>query len=143
MTEQNESVPEMVDPPEENEEEEEPLIPANFSIPIHKILHDAQQTHGLTHDGDDYSQYHTYLTNRISRLRHSNPVYKRKGGSGSNRKKHAYSKREITVAEANEHENFILVALYIAERAWAHAMELKTASEDGRSSMNAKSKSNS
>lgn len=107
--------------------EEEPFEPSNYSIQIHKILHDAQQSHGLTHD--DYNQYHTYLTNRISRLRHSQPVHKRQSG-----KKHAYNKREITIEEANGHENFILIALYITERAWAHAMELKSASEGGNPS---------
>ena len=107
--------------------EEEPFEPSNYSIQIHKILHDAQQSHGLTHD--DYNQYHTYLTNRVSRLRHSQPVHKRQSG-----KKHAYNKREITIEEANGHENFILIALYITERAWAHAMELKSASEGGNPS---------
>lgn len=108
----------------DDEEAAEVFQPSNFSIQIHKILHDAQQSHGLTHD--DYNQYRTYLTNRISRLRHSKPVYKRKSG-----KKNAFNMRKVTFEEANGHENFVLIILYITERAWAHAMELKSAAENG------------
>ena len=131
MTEEINKVPEIESEEVVEEEEPEPFVPSNFSIPIHKILHEAQQSHGLSHD--DYNQYHTYLTNRISRLRHSQSVYKRKSG-----KKNSYNKREITIEEANGHENFILIALCIAERAWAHAMELKSASEgnSGKSKRN-------
>jgi hypothetical protein len=92
--------------------------PSNFSIQIHSILQEAQQAHGLAYS--DYTSYRTYLTHRISRLRHSKPVYKRKSG-----KRNVYQKRVYTLEELNEHENFILIHLYTAERAWAHAMELK------------------
>jgi len=105
-------------------DEEEPFEPSNFSIQIHNILHTAQQSHGLNND-TDYTSYRSYLTNRISRLRHSKPVYKRTGGSGGSHKKHAFRKREFTLEEANQHENFVLISVYTVERAWAHAMEIK------------------
>lgn len=110
---------------------EQPFEPSNYSIQIHNILHTAQQSHGLNNDSD-YASYRTYLTNRISRLRHSKAVYKRTGGSGGGTKKHAFRKREYTLEEANEHENFILISIYTVERAWAHAMEIKeTANSNG------------
>lgn len=99
-------------------EEEEAFVPSSFSIPLHSILSSAQQRSLID---NDYPQYHKYLTNRISRIRHSNPVYKRKSG-----KKHVYQPRDFTsVMEANAHENYVLLAIYQVERAWAHAMELK------------------
>lgn len=94
------------------------LQPVNFTIQIHGLLHAAQQSHGLAHS--DYASYRNYLTNRISRLRHSKPVYSRKSG-----KRNVYQKREYSEEEFNRHENFILIPLYMAERAWAHAMEHK------------------
>ncbi len=127
--------PEAQIPETEPDAQSPPFEPSNFSIALHTLLHNAQQSHGLTHN--DYQQYRSYLTNRISRLRHSRPVYKRKGGGGGGgsgssggSKKHAFQKREISTEEANNHENFVLIALYTAERAWAHAMELKSSSED-------------
>lgn len=102
--------------------EEEPFVPSSFSIPIHSILSSAQQRSLID---NDYTQYHKYLTNRIARIRHSNPVYKRKSG-----KKHVYQPRDLTsVTEANAHENYVQLAMYQVERAWAHAMELKQAHE--------------
>jgi hypothetical protein len=97
--------------------------PSNFSIQIHSVLHEAQQAHGLAYS--DYKSYRTYLTHRISRLRHSKPVYKRKSG-----KRNVYQKRDYTMEEFNQHENFIWIHLYNAERAWAQAMEHKNISQD-------------
>lgn len=106
----------------ETENVSAPFVSSKLSIPIHKILSTAQQSHGLTHN--DHQQYRSYLNNRISRLRHSPSVYKRKSS-----KKNAFQKREVTIDEANKHENFVLIDLYTAERAWVHAIELKTHAE--------------
>mmetsp|Transcript_24006 Transcript_24006/g.36589 ORF Transcript_24006/g.36589 Transcript_24006/m.36589 type:complete len:620 (+) Transcript_24006:138-1997(+) len=106
----------------ESEDVAAPFVSSKLSISVHQILSTAQQSHGLTHN--DHQQYRSYLTNRISRLRHSRAVYKRKGS-----KKNNFHKREVTIDEANEHENFVLIDLYTAERAWVHAMELKTHAE--------------
>lgn len=102
--------------------DEATFIPSSFSISLHSILSTAQQRSMVD---SDYAQYHAYLTNRISRLRHSRPVYKRKSG-----KKHVYQSRDFTsLKEANVHENYVLLAIYLVERAWAHAMELKVLNE--------------
>jgi len=108
---------------DENPTEDEPFVPSSFSVPLHSILSSAQQRSLID---NDYPQYHKYLTNRISRLRHSYPVYKRKSG-----RKHVYQPRDWTsVKEANAHENYVLLAIYQVERAWAHAMELKMVNEN-------------
>ena len=58
----------------DEEEEEPPLVASNFSIAIHTLLHSAHQSHGLLHD--DYSAYRSYVTRRLSRLRHNPSVSK-------------------------------------------------------------------
>jgi len=121
--------------------------PSNFNISIHYLLTSSQNAHGLRHD--DYAQYHSYLTRRLSRLRHTYPVRKnlthygpyKKGidtlavtattatNKASSKKlgKHAFHPRpQWSGTQANDHKNYILVELYSAERAWAHSMELKT-----------------
>ena len=107
------------------EEASKEFVRANLSIQIHSIIHKAQKSHGLVSNdtSSDFTSYRSYLTNRISRLRHSKPVHKRTSGHAG--KKHAYRKKEYSIEDANQHENFILIPLAIAERAWAHAMEIK------------------
>eukprot|EP00551_Chaetoceros_affinis_P007111 CAMPEP_0203667732 /NCGR_PEP_ID=MMETSP0090-20130426/4513_1 /ASSEMBLY_ACC=CAM_ASM_001088 /TAXON_ID=426623 /ORGANISM="Chaetoceros affinis, Strain CCMP159" /LENGTH=732 /DNA_ID=CAMNT_0050531985 /DNA_START=34 /DNA_END=2229 /DNA_ORIENTATION=- len=137
---------------------------SNYSIAVHTILNDAQKAHGVPHE--DYTQYRSYLTRRLARIRHAKPVLKtlthgpkskreasaadtsnstnttsssstttttnnsnnpnpKKGG------KHSFQPRdEITLEQVTTHENFILDFLYSAERAWAHAMELKSFYKD-------------
>ena len=139
----------------ETEEETPEFLPSNFNISIHYDLTNAQNEHGLRHD--DYAQYHSYLSRRISRLRHAKGVRKNlthygsyKGGAGAETQvgsladatssgvvatksgqkvgKHAFHSRpRWSGSQANEHKNYLLVELYSAERAWAHAMELKGA----------------
>lgn len=122
-----------------NKEDEEPeledeFIPtSNFSIAIHTILNQAQQSHGVPHH--DYTQYRSYLTRRLSRIRHAKPVLRslshgnRSNSSQKQKKggKHAFQPRdEITLDQASSHENFLLDGMFTTERAWAHGMELKT-----------------
>jgi len=149
-----ESVPSAADGEVLNMNEDE-FIPSNFSIAIHTILNEAQQSHGVPHK--DYTQYRTYLTSRLARIRHAKPVIKSLShgpkrakpagaggagastgasgsGTGASKKKgakHAFQHREtITPQQANQHVNFILDGLYSTERAWAHAMELKAVYEE-------------
>ena len=133
--------------PEPETEVESEFIPnSNFSIAIHTTLHNAQQSHGVPHK--DYTQYRSYLTRRLARIRHAKPVIKslshgpkskresNANGSGNAQRskkggKHAFQPRdEITIQQATLHENYILDGLYSAERAWAHGMELKSVYEE-------------
>jgi len=106
-----------------------------FSIPIHSLLLEAHNTHGLTHS--DFHQYRTYCSHRLARLRHHKPVRKDLSYSATGYKastdrtpakggRHAFHPRgpwdETTLLS---HVNFTLVHLYGSERAWSHAMELK------------------
>ena len=116
-------------------EEETERIRELFSIPIHNLITEAHNAHGLRHS--DFSQYRTYCTHRLARLRHHKPVRKDLSYSATGYKsvvdrppikggRHAFHPRgpwdESTLSS---HINFTLVHLYGAERAWAHAMDLK------------------
>jgi len=111
-----------------------------FTIRIHNILTEAHNAHGLRHS--DFHQYHTYCTNRLSRLRHHKPVRKELSYSATGYKassssstlervvikggRHAFHPRgDFDDNTLSSHVNFTLVYLYESERAWAHAMELK------------------
>ncbi len=145
MTESNQDTATEPTPPEEPEPA--PFIPSsNYSIAIHTILNDAQKSHGVPHD--DYTQYRSYLTRRLARIRHAKPVLKTLthgpkskrdnsanaiSSSNTNKKggKHSFQPRdEITLEQVTTHENFILDYLYTTERAWAHAMEIKSFYKD-------------
>lgn len=124
---------------------------SNFSIAIHTILNNAQQSHGIV-PHKDYTQYRSYLTRRLARIRHAKPVIKALShGPKSKREsiastattsvgtikpqrkagKHAFQPRDtITIYQAATHENYILDGIYATERAWAHAMELKSFYQD-------------
>ena len=126
-----------------------PFIPtSNFTIAIHTILNNAQQSHGLV-PHNDFTQYRTYLTKRLARIRHAKPVIKSlshgpkskrdvivasNAGSASTTKKrgkHSFQPRdEITIEKASSHINYILDGIYSIERSWAHSMELKSYYED-------------
>ena len=136
-------------------EEVSSIVPsANFNIPIHSLLTNAQNSHGLLRH-NDYSQYRSYCTRRLSRIRHAKPVRRnlthgsKSAGasltsSGNKRGggRHSFHPRlELTVEDnANEHVNYILDGLYSAERAWAHAMELRGEYEQLLSSSKKKKK---
>jgi signal recognition particle subunit SRP68 len=75
---------------------------------------------------DDYKQYHSYCTRRLSRLRHAHPVrrdlvHSAAYVSGEKKKRNAYCSRE----QVSNSENALWVILVGAERAWAHSCELK------------------
>ena len=106
-----------------------------FSIPIHSLLLEAHNAHGLRHS--DFSQYRIYCTHRLTRLRHHKPVRKELSYSAAGYKasadrppikggRHAFHPRgSLDESTISSHVNFTLVHLYGAERAWSHGMELK------------------
>ncbi|KAL5982923.1 hypothetical protein ACLOJK_017002 [Asimina triloba] len=82
-----------------------------FSINVLQLLKSAQMQHGLRHR--DYTRYRRYCNARLRRLYKS---LKFTHGRGK------YSRRNITESTVTE-VRFLHVVLYMAERAWSHAME--------------------
>lgn len=101
------------------DEGEKEVKPANsLSLEIFRITKDAQQQHGLRHG--DYQRYRGYCSRRIRRLR---KVLKIPQGD----RRH-YRRKDVTTTHltANNAENRLLcIPLLQAERAWAHAMQLR------------------
>lgn len=86
-------------------------INPKFSINVLQLLKSAQMQHGLRHR--DYTRYRRYCTARLRRLYKS---LKFTHGRGR------FTKRVITESTVTE-VRFLHVVLYMAERAWSHAME--------------------
>lgn len=86
-------------------------INPKFSINVLQLLKSAQMQHGLRHG--DYTRYRRYCTARLRRLYKS---LKFTHGRGK------YSRRNITESTVTE-VRFLHIVLYMAERAWSHAME--------------------
>ncbi|KAF9621578.1 hypothetical protein IFM89_023152 [Coptis chinensis] len=82
-----------------------------FSIHVLQLLKSAQMQHGLRHG--DYTRYRRYCTARLRRLYKS---LKFTHGRGK------YTKKAITESTITE-VRYLHVVLYMAERAWSHAME--------------------
>uniref|UniRef100_A0A8D8V9S8 Signal recognition particle subunit SRP68 n=1 Tax=Cacopsylla melanoneura TaxID=428564 RepID=A0A8D8V9S8_9HEMI len=85
-----------------------------YTIEILKIIKDAQQQHGLRHG--DYQRYRGYCTRRIGRLRKT--LHLPQGD-----KRH-FKKREVTDQHLKD-EKYIYIPLFLAERAWGNAMQLR------------------
>nr|CAG4640797.1 EOG090X04NF [Eulimnadia texana] len=85
-----------------------------FTLPILKVIRDAQQQHGLRHG--DYQRYRSYCSRRLQRLRKA--LHFVQGD-----KKH-FKKKEVTVDNLKD-ERFLYLPLIQAERAWGYAMQLK------------------
>ncbi|OAY30663.2 hypothetical protein MANES_14G045200v8 [Manihot esculenta] len=86
-------------------------INPRFSINVLQLLKSAQMQHGLRHG--DYARYRRYCTARLRRLYKS---LKFTHGRGK------YTRRAITESTVTE-VRFLHLVLYLAERAWSHAME--------------------
>ncbi|KAL5700047.1 hypothetical protein ACHQM5_025546 [Ranunculus cassubicifolius] len=93
-----------------DEKANDPVNP-KFSINVLQILKSAQMQHGLRHG--DYTRYRRYCTARLRRLYKS---LKFTHGRGK------YTKRAIAESTVTE-VRYLHVVLYMAERAWSHAME--------------------
>ncbi|KAA0161262.1 hypothetical protein FNF31_03875 [Cafeteria roenbergensis] len=93
--------------------------PARVSLAIIESVRTAQVENGLRHsDFGGYRQYCTRRLRRVRTLRHVKLAHSR----GKNN--HAFVPRTLR-AEAVTSAEHLLVPLFNAERAWAHAMELK------------------
>ncbi|KAI5651758.1 RNA-binding signal recognition particle 68 domain-containing protein [Phthorimaea operculella] len=104
--------------PTEETEKEEAKPPTLLSIEILRLTKDAQQQHGLRHG--DYQRYRGYCSRRLRRLR---KVLKIPQGD----RRH-YRRRDVTTTHLtgnNAESRLLCVPLLQAERAWAHAMQLR------------------
>ncbi|XWS51497.1 hypothetical protein CRYUN_Cryun12cG0181400 [Craigia yunnanensis] len=86
-------------------------ISPKFSINVLQLLKSAQMQHGLRHG--DYARYRRYCTARLRRLYKS---LKFTHGRGK------YTRKAISESTVTE-VRFLHLVLYMAERAWSHAME--------------------
>ncbi|ONK76150.1 uncharacterized protein A4U43_C03F24470 [Asparagus officinalis] len=82
-----------------------------FSINVLQLLKSAQMQHGLRHR--DYTRYRRYCTARLRRLYKS---LKFTHGHGK------FTRKVITESTVTD-VRFLHIVLYMAERAWSHAME--------------------
>eukprot|EP00985_Skeletonema_marinoi_P010555 scaffold4955_cov71-Skeletonema_marinoi.AAC.3 len=121
--------------------------PQQLRLYLHSELTTSHTTHGITHE--DYTQYSTYCTRRLARLRHSKAVKKdllhvrlyksslstktndnttTTTNGGSKAKKNSYRAIELTNLPSEvlaSHVNYFLEPLYCAERCWAASLALK------------------
>ncbi|XP_041978514.1 signal recognition particle subunit SRP68 [Aricia agestis] len=96
----------------------EAKISNSLSLEIFRLTKDAQQQHGLRHG--DYQRYRGYCSRRIRRLR---KVLKIPQGD----RRH-YRRRDVTATHltgSNAENRLLCIPLLQAERAWAHAMQLR------------------
>nr|XP_024397376.1 signal recognition particle subunit SRP68-like isoform X2 [Physcomitrium patens] len=91
------------------------------SIGVLQLIKGAQAQHGLRHG--DYQRYRRYCTARLARLYKSLNFTHGKG---------KYVKKPITEATVTN-VRYLHIVLYLAERAWSYAMELKQATGTGSS----------
>ncbi|XP_026750266.2 signal recognition particle subunit SRP68 isoform X1 [Galleria mellonella] len=104
--------------PVPTEDKEEGKATNLLTLEIFRIIKDAQQQHGLRHG--DYQRYRGYCSRRLRRLR---KVLKIPQGD----RRH-YRRRDVTTVHltaANAENRLLGVPLLQAERAWAHAMQLR------------------
>ncbi|XP_063618571.1 signal recognition particle subunit SRP68 [Cydia splendana] len=102
----------------EETEKEEAKPPTLLTLEIFRLTKDAQQQHGLRHG--DFQRYRGYCSRRIRRLR---KVLKIPQGD----RRH-YRRRDVTTAHVSgpkAEPRLLCVPLLQAERAWAHAMQLR------------------
>ena len=126
-----------------------------LTLNIHTGLAAAHSSHGVSHE--DYNQYASYCTRKLSRLRHGKVVrkellhsrlYKNSlstrvevdnngengGGGTSSKAKHAYRAIDVTNLPSDvlsSHVNFFLEPLYCAERCWAASMAVRAEQQRG------------
>ena len=122
---------------------------------LHSGLAAAHSLHGVSHE--DYNQYASYCTRKLSRLRHGKVVRKEllhsrlyknslstrvevdnngenNGGGGTSKAKHAYRAIDVTNLPSDvlsSHVNYFLEPLYCAERCWAASMAVRAEQQRG------------
>lgn len=103
----------------------------NIELRVYEYVRDAQLQHGLKYD--DHRQYRSYCSRRIYRVRRS--LNKHQGIAPSSKARHQRGRKlmDVTTAmvlEAGEKvpeyaERMLIIPLFLAERAWSYAMQLK------------------
>ncbi|XP_037293613.1 signal recognition particle subunit SRP68 isoform X2 [Manduca sexta] len=104
--------------PTEEIEKDGVKSPKLLTLEIFRITKDSQQQHGLRHA--DYQRYRGYCSRRLRRLR---KVLKIPQGD----RRH-YRRRDVTTTHltgTNAENRLLYIPLLQAERAWAHAMQLR------------------
>lgn len=122
---------------------------------LHSEIAAAHSSHGVSHE--DYNQYASYCTRKLSRLRHGKVVRKellhsrlyknslstrvevdnnsQNGGGGTSSKaKHAYRAIDVTNLPSDvlsSHVNYFLEPLYCAERCWASSVAVRAEQQRG------------
>lgn len=106
---------------------------AKLRIELHVLeyLRDAQLQHGLKYD--DHRQYRSYCSRRIHRIRHSLNVHQDVPPSAKARHQRGRKLMDVSnamVLEAGDKipeyaERMLVIPLFLAERAWSYAMQLK------------------
>eukprot|EP00887_Chlorella_sp_A99_P002852 scaffold6.g2852.t1 len=91
---------------------EAPALPV-YSVNVLQVVRDAQSIHGLKHS--DYQRYRQYCSRRLRRIYKGVKFLHGRG---------RYQKKKLEPENVKE-ERHIHIPLVQAERAWAHAMELK------------------
>ena len=90
-------------------------VTQTFTLEVLQIVKEAQQQHGLRHG--DFQRYRGYCSRRIRRLRKSLHF-----PQGNNRKVLPKKLQEENLTDVR----FLHLPLFCAERAWYHAMQLKS-----------------
>ncbi|TVU25631.1 hypothetical protein EJB05_28134 [Eragrostis curvula] len=93
--------------------EDKPTV--RFSINVLELMREAQMQHGLRQS--DYTRYRRYCSARLRRLYKSLKFLHGRG---------RYNKRNISESTITD-VRYLHIVFYMAERAWSHAMEKKTA----------------
>ncbi|KAL7450633.1 hypothetical protein ACHAWC_002527, partial [Mediolabrus comicus] len=127
-------------------------------IYLHSEISTAHSQHGIS-PHEDYTQYSSYCSRRLQRLRHTKLVrrellhvrlYKSSlstkaavvgggGGGGSSKAKNAYRAIDLTnlpSTQLSSHINYFLEPLYCAERCWSQSMALKVEMMNNNSNNN-------
>lgn len=95
--------------------------PTKFSLKILDCIDEVQGLHGVPIG--DYSSYRSYCTRRLRRLRSAVPQllsHASKYAEVKSNRRHGFCPRKDP--EDITHENIVWNYLFLAERAWAHAM---------------------
>lgn len=110
-----------------------------YTLQVFYHLEQAQSGHGITHQ--DYGQYGNYCTAKLARLRRvkpvcallvHNPKYSHDSGSGGNKRKNAFAKRDEMDPKSIPHANIFWNLLFQAERAWSQACALQQQQQQQR-----------
>ena len=104
-------------------EGETPGLAGPPSLSVHELVASLQALHGLRPD-NNYEAYHTYLTQRLRKVR--------KAGGFKYGKGRSFVPKTLDAAGVAKAPSLLAVPLLEAERAWAGAMEAKASLEDAK-----------